>query len=180
MALKPLHAFRGAEDRPAGRLVGKCHFLHEVEDHVLGRIERGRDLLQDHVALAGKLGAIEARGKHDVAQEVEREPQILAQHARVIGGRVDAGGGVELAAHRLDLLGDGLGAATLGALEGHMLEEMRDAVLGGAFAAAAGPDPNPERDGLDVAPLMAHYGEAIGETGELDAHAPTSVRARFG
>ena len=34
-----------------------------------------------------------------------------------------------MAADRLDLLGDVAGAAPLGALEGHVFEEMRDAVL---------------------------------------------------
>ena len=71
--LKPLDALRRAEDRPADRLVGKGRLLHEVEDDVLGRIHGGGDLLQDHVALAGKLGAIEARRQDDVAQDVERE-----------------------------------------------------------------------------------------------------------
>ena len=86
--LKPLTLFDRAEDRPPGGLVGKRGCLHQVEHHVLRRVLRRGDLLEDHVALAGKLGAVEARGKDDVAQDIEREPEILTQHARVIGGRV--------------------------------------------------------------------------------------------
>ncbi len=61
-ALEAAHAFHRAEDRPADGLVGEGRLLHQVESDVLGRVHGGRDLLQDHVALAGKLGAIEARG----------------------------------------------------------------------------------------------------------------------
>ena len=53
---------------------------------------------------------------------------VLLQHLGVIGGALARGIGVEVAADRLDLLGDGEGAAALGALERHVLEEMRDAV----------------------------------------------------
>ena len=147
-----LDAVHRAEDRPPGGLVGKRGCLHQVEHHVLRRVLCRGDLLKDHVALAGKLGAVEARGEDDVAQDVESEPEILAQHARVIRGRVDPGRGIELAANRLDLLGDILGATARGALEGHMLEEMGDAMLGQALAAAAGADPDAERHGLDVGP----------------------------
>ena len=54
--LESLDALRRAEDRPPRRLVGKGRGLHQVEHHVLGRILGRGDLLQDHVALAGKLG----------------------------------------------------------------------------------------------------------------------------
>ena len=176
--LEALDAIHRAEDRPPGGLVGKGRGLHQVEHHVLGQILRRGDLLEDHVALAGKLGAVEARGEDDVAQDVEGEAEILAQHARVIGRRVDAGRGIQLAANRLDLLGDVLSAPPRRALEGHMLEEMGDAVLGQALAAAAGADPDAKRHRLHVGSRMAHHGEAIRQSGQLDTHAPTSVRAR--
>ena len=61
VGLEGRDAFRRAEDRPAERLVGKGKLLHQVEDHVLRRVQRRGDLLQDHVALAGKLVRVEAR-----------------------------------------------------------------------------------------------------------------------
>ncbi len=162
-ALEAAHAVGGAEDRSADRLVGKRRFLHEVEHDVLGRIHGRCDLLQDHVALAGKLAPIEARGKDDVAQDVEGEGKILAQHARVIGGGVHAGRGVELATDRLDLLGDVLGAAACGPFERHMLEEMGDAMLAKALAAAPGADPDAERHCLDLSHGVTDHGQAVGE-----------------
>ena len=176
--LEAPHAAGSAEDRPPGRLVGKRRGLNQVEYHVLRRILRRCDLLEDHVALARKLSAVKARGEDDVAQDIEGEPEILTQHARVICRGVDAGRGVQFAADLLDLLCDVLGTAASGALEGHMLEEMRNAVLGQALAAAAGADPDAEGHGLDVSPGMAHHGETIRQSGQLDTHAPTSVRAR--
>ena len=143
-ALEHAHAVPRAENRASHRLVGESRLLHQVEHDVLRRIHRRGDLLEDHVALARQLGAVKARADDDVAQNIEREREVLAQHARVIGGRVDPGRGVELAADRLDLLGDVASAPPRGALEGHMLQEMRDAMLALRFASAAGPDPDAE------------------------------------
>ena len=42
----------------------------------------------------------------DVGQDVERQRPVVLQHARIIGGRLHAGGGIDLAAGRFDLLGD--------------------------------------------------------------------------
>src|SRR6476659_10272384 len=150
--LESLHTLCGAEYRPSCRLVRKRRGLHQVEHYVLGRILRRGDFLQDHVTLPRKLSALEARGKNDVAQDIQRKSQIVAQHAGVIGRRVDAGRGVQLTAYRFDLLGDGLSAAAVGALEGHMLEKMSDAVFSQTLAAATGSNPYAERDGLHIRP----------------------------
>ena len=115
-----------------------------------------------------------------VARLMNRALLRRGARATIVGDTSgDTGGGVQLAANRLDLLGDGLRAAAVGAFEGHMLEKMSDAVLGQAFAAATGAHPDAERDGLYIGPLMAHHGEAIGQSGHDDTHAPTPVRALF-
>jgi hypothetical protein len=162
-ALEAAYALGRTEDRPPHGLIGEGCLLHEVEHHVIGRIHRCRDLLQDHVALAGKLGAVEARRKDDVAQDVERKRQILAQHTGVIGGGIDAGRGVELAADRLDLLGDVPRAPSRRPLEGHMLKEVGDAMLAGLLAPAAGTDPEPKRYGLDLSHGVTDHRQAIGK-----------------
>ena len=76
--LECLDAAGRAQDRPPGGLVGKRGCLHQVEHHVLRRVLRRGNLLEDNVALAGKLGAVEAWGEDDVAQDVQREAKILA------------------------------------------------------------------------------------------------------
>src|SRR3546814_2449618 len=86
------------------------------------------DLLQDHRALALQLLLKKGRALQDVGNDVEGERRVLGQHLGIEGGVLAAGVGVDLPADRLDLLGDGLRAAPLGALEHHVLEQMRDAV----------------------------------------------------
>ena len=115
-------------ERPIG-WSGNAMRLQIFEHQVVGRVLGGADLLHDDVLLALKLLRIEGRIGEDVGEHVERERHVGAQHARVIGGGLDAGRGVEIAADRLDLLGDLARGAALGALERHVLEEMRNAVL---------------------------------------------------
>ena len=66
---------------------------------------------------------------------------IFLQHLGVIGGVFARGIGIEVAADRLDLLGDGERRAPLGALERHVLEEMGDAVDLRRLVAGADIDP---------------------------------------
>ena len=97
---------RRAEDVAADRLVGEGRLGEEVVDAVLGRIERGADLLQDDVLLALQLVRVEHRVPQDVGEDVEGERHVVLEDAGVVGRRLDAGRGVDLAADRLDLLGD--------------------------------------------------------------------------
>ena len=120
-----------------------------VEDDVVGRVVGLADLLQDHGALAFELGRVEGRMQQDVGEDVERERHVLLQHLGVIRGAFARGVGVEMAADRLDLLGDRAGAAPLGALERHVLEKMRDAVDLRRLVPCADIDPDAERDRVD-------------------------------
>ena len=92
---------------------GKGAFLEMVEDDVVGRVVGLADLLQDDGALALQFLGLEGRVLQDVGEDVERERHVLLQHLGVIGGAFARGVGVEVAADRLDLLGDGKRAAPL-------------------------------------------------------------------
>ena len=118
-----------AEDRAADGLVAEGRLGEAVEDDVVGRIVGGADLLQDDVLLALQLFGVELGFRQDVGQDVDGQRHVVAKHARVEGGRLDAGRGIDLAADILDLRGDLPGAAPFGALEGHVLEQMGDAVF---------------------------------------------------
>ena len=85
--------------------------------------------------------------------------------------RLGAGRRVEIAAHRLDLLGDLARAAPPRALERHVFEKMRNAVLVAAFVAAAGIDPNAERGGLQMRHRVGHHIDAGFQGRHLNAHA---------
>ena len=55
-----------------------------------------------------------------------------------------------------------------GALEGHVLQEVGDAVLLRGFVAGAGGDIGAEGDGLDPVHAFGDDGQAGGQAGELD------------
>ena len=64
-----------------------------------------------------------------IGQHVDRDRQMLVEDLDVVAGVFLRGEGVEMAAERVDLLGDVFGGAEPGALEEHVLHEMRDAAV---------------------------------------------------
>ena len=182
IALEPLaveraHGRPRAQDRAADRLVRIGDRLQIFENQIVGRILNRADLLDDDVLLARDLVGIEGGSGQDVRQHVEGERHVGLQGARIIGRHLDAGRRIEVAADRLDLLGDLTGRAALGALEGHVLEKMRHAMLVRLFVATAATDPDPERSGLEMRHGVGHDDESGGETANLDAHAAAPSRA---
>ena len=158
----------GAQHRAAERLVRIGDFLEMVEDDVVRRVVGLADFLEDHAALALQLLRVEGGMAEDVANDVGAERQILLQHLDVVGGLLARGVGVDVPAHRLDLLGDFGGAAPLGALEGHVFEEVGDAVLRCRLVARAGGDVGTERGGFHPVHPFGDHGEAAGEAGDAD------------
>ena len=151
-------------------MVGIGGRVEEIEDKVVGRVLDGADLLQDHALLTREFGLVEGRVGEDVGQDVEREPGVVGEEMRIIGGLLDAGRGVEVAAGRLDLLGERAGRAAARALEGHMLEQVRQALLVGGLVARAGSDPYAERGGFQMRHAVGDDAQPGGQGGDLDAH----------
>ena len=170
-AIERAHGRGRAEDRTADRLAGKGSLLQPVQDQIVRRVLGGADLLHDDVLLAPQFFRIERRIGQDVGQHVERERHVGSQHARVVGGGLDRGRGVEVAADRLDLLGDLARGAPRRALERHVLEQMRDAVLVRPLVAAAGADPDAERGGFQMRHRVGHDDKPGRKTRDFDAHA---------
>ncbi len=167
-----------AQHRPPHRLVGKGALLEIIEDDVVGRVVGLADLLQDDGALAFELGRVEGRVLQDVGEDVERERHVLLQHLGVIGRALARGIGVEVAADRLDLLGDGAGAAPLGALERHVLEKMRDAVDLRRLVPGADIDPQPERDRVHRIDAVGDDAQPVRQRREPGCHAAPLDMAR--
>ena len=142
--------------------------LEVVEDDVVRRVVGLADLLQDHAALALKFLRFKRGVGQDVADDVGGERRVFLQHLHVIGGLFARRVGVDVAADRLDLLGDLHRRPTFGALERHVFEEMRDAVLRLQFVARASRDVRSERDGLDPLHPFGDDGKAGGELCQLD------------
>ena len=149
-----------------------------IEDDVVGRVVGLPDLLQDDGALALELGRIEGRVQQDVGEDVERERHVLLQHLGVIGRALARGIGVEMAADRLDLLGDRAGAAPLGALERHVFEKMRDAVDLRRLVPGADIDPEAERDRVDRVDAVGDDPQPVRQRREPGRHAASWIAAR--
>lgn len=150
----------GAEGGPAHRLVGIGGELEMVEHDIVRRVVRLADLLQDDAALALEFRRIEGGMAEDVADDVDTEGEILLQQLDVIGGLLARGVGVDVAADILDRLGDGGGTPALGALEGHVFEEMRDAVFRRRLVAGADAGIGAEGDGLHPVHPFGQDGQA--------------------
>jgi hypothetical protein len=133
-----------------------------LEHDVVGRILRGADLLHDHALLA--LQFIRHKGGigENVRQHVQRQRHVGLHDAGVIGRGLGGGAGIEIAADRLDFLDDFARRAPRGALERHMFEQMRDAVLVRLFVAAADTGPDAECGGLQMRHGIGDDGEAGG------------------
>src|SRR6516165_11178034 len=170
-AVERAHGCRRAEDGPTDRLVSESGLLQLVPDEIVRRILGGTDLLHDHVLLAPQLLGIERWIGEDVGQHVKRKRHVSPQNARVVGGCLNRGCRVEVAADRLDLLRDLTGGAPRSSLERHMLEQMRDTMLVWPRVAAAGTDPHAKRGGLQMRHRVSDNNEAGGKTRDLDAHA---------
>src|SRR5262249_45219985 len=84
---------------------------------------------------------------------------------------LDAGCGVEVAAHGLDLLGDLTRGPAFRTLERHVLEQVRDAVLVLALVAATAAGPHAERGGLQVRHIIGDHGQTGLQTRDFDTHA---------
>src|SRR5712691_10024653 len=83
-------------------------------------------------------------------------------------------------ADRLDLLGDGAGAAPLGALERHVLKKMRGAVHLRRLVPGADIDPEAERHGVDRVDPVGDDPEPVRQCGELCGHAAPRTFSPFG
>ena len=122
----------------------------ELVDQIVRRVFHHLDLLDDHLLLPLDILGIEGRVEDDVGEHVERQRQMLVEHLDVVAGVLFGGEGVELAANRVDLLGDVLGGPGPSPLEQHVLDEVGNAAtFGGLVPRTAGqPDTNADRPNL--------------------------------
>ena len=144
-AVKGRHTLAWSQDGAPEGLFGIGPFLQPVEDHIVRRIERLPDLLQDHAAFDLDLGLVKDGVQQDVGQNVQRKRHVVFQHTHVIGGHLAAGIGVDIPPHILDGFRDLQGRPFFGALEGHVFKKMGDAVLIARLVARACAHPDSDR-----------------------------------
>ena len=156
-----------AGDGAAKRLVGPERLVGQLE-HVLRRlVECHGDFLLDDAAFAGDFLPVKNRVEIHVGQHVHQLGGVAGVGSGVVAGALLAGAGVYVAAEALDLLRDLGGGAAACALEKHVLEEMADAGLARALAAAADGRPDAEADAGHVRQLGRGQSEPIGQSGDM-------------
>ena len=165
-----LDGARRAKDRAAERLVRIGLFESHVEGYVVRAVLRGRDFLQDYLALAIHLVVGKRRIQQKVADQAHAEFDIAAKHARVIVRRFGGSHRVERATGPLDLLGDLHGRARGRALERHVLKEMRDTMLVVRFGPRARIDEHAHGRGFKPGHPVAYDPETVAKLAYLDRH----------
>ena len=114
-----------AEDRPAQRVPVPEPLREELVDEVVGRVLDHLDLFEDHLLLALDVVGPEGRIEHDVGQDVPGVRQVLVEHLDVVARVLLRRERIEVAAERVDRLRDVFGGPGAGALEEHVLDEVR-------------------------------------------------------
>ncbi len=133
-------------DHGPAELVLAEHAARGQVVHEIGRIVLDhRDLLEHDLALGLERLGLEARARRHVAHDVERQRQVLVQHAHVHDRRFARRVGVELGAQAIGHAGDLDLVEALAALEQQVLDEVRDAGLRGPLVAGADADEHADR-----------------------------------
>ena len=137
-------------------------------DQVIRAVRLHLDLFQNHALFLLDVLFAEQRVQHQVRQDVEGQREVLVQHLGVEAHQFLGGEGVQVAADGIHRARDVFGRAVRGALEQHVLDEVRDAVLLGRLAARAGADPHPHRDRAHVRHGFGDHADAVGQRGHFD------------
>ena len=154
---------RGPQDGHARRLIPKLHPAEQLMHHILGGVLLHGDLLQDDAALLVQLPFIQGGVQGHVAEDVHRQGQILVNHLGVEAGAILARKGVELAAHRVHLLGNLPGIALLRPLKNHVLQKVRKPILPGLLHHGAHPQPHADGNRAQVRQPLAHHMQPVAQ-----------------
>ena len=181
LALCPADRLLAADDVPAERLVAVEELLVDAADEVARRVEVHVHLLDDHALLAVDLLRLELRVAEHVGEHVERLIAVVGGAADVVARVLLAREGVELAAEAVDLHADvARGRTALGALEEHVLGEMRDPVRLGSLVARAGGEHDHAGDRLHLRHARAQDPQAVVQLMPLKIHAAILSRQSSG
>ena len=121
--------FRRAENGTSERMsrpeLLSEHFVHEIIRRILDHL----DLFEDDALLAVDVRWTERRPHDEVAQQIDRDRQMIVENLDVVAGVLLRRERVELPADGVDRLRNRLRRTRRRPLEQHVLDEMRDAAL---------------------------------------------------
>ena len=170
-----------AADVPAEGLVGPERLVGEDRGQFSRAVLHHGELLEDDHALLLQLDRVHLRGRHHVREDVDRFEGGPVGRLRVVDGQFAVGGGVVQSPDALDRLRDLLrGGAARGALEEHVLKEVREPCFGVVLVAAARSDIHADRGGPRLRHLARDDPQAVGQHRSLKhaGRSPQLVRWR--
>ena len=134
----------GAADHgPAERMLTEHRLGGEVVDEIARVVVHHRDLLEHHLPLG--VDVVEARPKDHVRHHVDRDLEVVVRDPRVDDSRLAGRRRVQLAAHRVEALGDLLRRVARRPLEQQVLDEVRDTRPRERLVTRPGADPEADR-----------------------------------
>ncbi len=116
-----------AEHVTTQRVIRVQRVEEQVVHDLVGLVAMHQEFFEDHLTFGVDLGRPERGPGHDVAEDVERHLDAVAENPHVERGVLLGGVRVHLATQAINGLGDLARAAIRGALEQQMLEEVRRA-----------------------------------------------------
>ena len=149
----------------------------DLVDQIVRAVRLHLDLFEDDALFLFDVLVAKHRMEHQVREHVDGERQVLVENFGVEAHQFLGGEGIQVAADGIDRARDIFGRTAGGALEEHVLDEMRDAVLLGFSNAIRCRSRCPPR-------LNAHghrFGddtETVGENGALNSRGPLPSSGR--
>jgi hypothetical protein len=135
----------------------------QVVDQVVGGVLHHLDLLEDDRLLLLDVVGGEPRVTEDVGEQIDREGQVLVEHAHVEAGVLLGRERVHVPPHRVDRAGDVLGRAGGGALEDQMLDQVGDAAQRLGLRPRARLHPDADRHRAHVRHRLGDEANAVGQ-----------------
>ena len=121
------------------------------------------DFFEDHLAFFFHVVGIKLWTEDEIRDDVESDGQVLVENFGVEADLLFGSKSVEHAADGIHFAGDGFGRAALRTLENHVLDEVRETVFLGDFAAGTVANPNADGDGTDVGHGLREDHETVGQ-----------------
>jgi hypothetical protein len=165
-----------SEDRPPERLVAEGLGLGEIENAVVRRIRGLRDLGGDHALLPLQLVSVQRRTQNQVGNHFDGEWDRPLERAHLVTCPLVTRGGVDRAADVLDVLGKRFRAPSAGALEHHMLQQVRPARPARVLPTRAAADDQRQGERLVLGAGLADHANAAGQGVQPRAHARANAR----
>ena len=173
VAIEAADGLLGPQNRASQRVPFPEAAGEELVDLVLGIVHLHLQLFEDDAFFLLDVLRLEQGIADQIGHHVEGFRQMLVQHLDVVADQFLGGERVQAAADGIHRPGNLLRCAVLGALEHHVLDEVRQAGFVQLLFARARGDPQADRDAAHVRHPLGDDAHTIGQNLALDL-------ARFG